>query len=485
MNRLQPSAAVWTLLIAALAAAMFGLRLASPSDLEGYAQYRNIGYLLDVVHNGEWIAQHDLQGRILSKPPLHTWLMAASVHAFGLNRFALTLPSFLAVLALGLLVFHIGRRQFGTFAGAFAGIAVVLAPLYSKQIAMVRSDPLFALCITAGMWAAWRAWREGRGWTLFWLVGALGTLTKGPLALLLAGIGLLAWFWERRTEPLTPRPRGSQLTGLLVFFAVCFAWIIPALLKSGRELVDMMLVGELLGQATGVSNDKLPLSNLPKPALNLLSRFAPFSLLAFVAVWRTFRHPAGDPAERCFERFLVCTAAGGTLVFSLAAHFRSDLILPLWAPCALLAGREAARLGERIGWRRFSWAFTATAIALFAYAWWTYNPASGPRRQVVEESEHVKAAALALAKTDIPAGEIVHTETPSTLQFYLGTAHPWTPINRLGEIDATGARPRWLAVGRSIEASAVAQAGASSVREVFRWPVDEALPPVVRVYRLD
>jgi 4-amino-4-deoxy-L-arabinose transferase-like glycosyltransferase len=474
----------WIPMILGLAVIMYALRLTAPSDLEGYAQYRNIGYVLDVVHHGEWLTQHDLQGRILSKPPLHTWLIASCVHVFGNNRFALTLPSFFAVTVLGLLVFSIGRRQFGLFAGAFAAIAVVASPLFSKQIAMVRSDPLFALLITAGMWAAWRAWREGKGWTLFWFIGALGTLTKGPLAVLLAGIGLTAWFWERRTDPTAPRPAGSHWTGLLVFFAVCFAWIVPALLKSGRELVDMMLYGELLGQATGVSNGKIPLSNFPLPTLNVLSRFAPFSLLAFYGIWRVFRHPATSPDERRFERFLACTALGGLLVFSLAAHFRSDLILPLWAPLALLAGREASVLAARFGRTRFNWVWAATIVALFVVAYTTYHPAKGPRSRVTDESEQVRAAAEALMESGISPDQLVHIGTPTTLQMYLHTAHRWVKPADVRALFTEGRPKRLLVTGDEAEADAVAQTGAASAREVFRWPVDLAAAPVVQVYEL-
>ena len=298
------------LLLLGLAAAFYGLRLVSPSDLEGYAQTRNIGYVLDLIHHGEWIAQHDLQGRILSKPPLHTWLAGLSAKAFGINRFALTLPSFVAISALTLLIFSLGRRYFGPLAGGMAGLAAILSPMYSKQLGLVRSDPLFALAIAAGSWAAWNAWQTSKGWTLFWFIGALGTLTKGPLAVLLASLGLLACLWEKRSEPTAKRLRGSHATGLLVFFAVCLAWIVPALLRDGHELVDTIFYGELLGQATGANSDKIPFAHFPEPTLNLLSRFAPFSLLAFLGIWRVFRHPATNPTERRLERFLTVSVLG-------------------------------------------------------------------------------------------------------------------------------------------------------------------------------
>src|SRR5690606_24282753 len=159
-----------------------------------------------------WLAQHDIQGRILSKPPLHSWTIAPFAAIFGVDRLAMSLPSLLAVLAMALLVFELGRRRFGRLAGGLAGLAVVMAPLMSKHVALVRSDGLCALLMLVGACAGLRAWErpdgDWRGWTLFWSAGALATLTKGPLALVLAASGLLAVWWERRSDPDTPLPRG-------------------------------------------------------------------------------------------------------------------------------------------------------------------------------------------------------------------------------------------------------------------------------------
>jgi predicted nucleic acid-binding protein len=259
----------------------------------------------------------------------------------------------------------------------------------------------------------------------------------------------------------------------------------PALLKDGRELVDMILYGELLGQATGVSNDKIPLSNFPQPTLNLLSRFAPFSLLAFYGLWCVFRRPEQDLLQRRFERFLACSIIGGLLVFSIAAHFRSDLILPLWAPAALLAGREASRLAERIGRGRFAWSLAASTVLLFGFAWWTYHPKHGPRARVVTLSENVRNAADALKKTGIDPRRMLHVETPSTLQMYLETAHQWTSPAALVETlnKAEGASPAWIAIGPSAKIDAGLPEGFSAI-EVFRWPGDAKNTPVVRVFEI-
>ncbi|PKO71058.1 MAG: hypothetical protein CVU20_08585, partial [Betaproteobacteria bacterium HGW-Betaproteobacteria-14] len=134
----------WCALFTVLVLAFYALRLAGPSNLEADAQDRNVGYVMDTVWQGHWLVQQDIRGRIMSKPPLHTWITAAFAELGGINRLTLTLTSMLAVLAMAFLVFLVGRQHFGVMAGGLAGLAVVLAPMMSKHVALVRTDALFA-----------------------------------------------------------------------------------------------------------------------------------------------------------------------------------------------------------------------------------------------------------------------------------------------------------------------------------------------------
>lgn len=473
------SRTAWIVTLLALAIAVFAIRLSGPADLEGYAQARNIGYLFDLTERGHWLAQRDIEGRILSKPPLHTWTMAPFAMAFGVTRTALVLPSFLAIVALTLLVFEIGRRQFGLAAGGFAGFAVILAPMLSKHVGLVRSDALFTLWITAGAWCAYLARTRSTGWTGFWLFAALSTLTKGPLGLLISASGLLAGFFER------PSPVGSKkshLPGIALFVLLCFGWLAAALWLHGRELFDKLFLDELFGQATGARKDSFPGANLPEPALNLLSRFAPFSLLACYAVWRIFRHRADDAATRYFERFLVWWIIPGLVLLSLAAHHRADLVLPLWPPLALLAGRVSATLAQRAGSRKASSVTAAIALLLLAFAWKTYHPSSSARAKVIRYSEDIRKAADAFAATGIPLDQVAYLDTPTTFQLYLGTRRIWDNEAGLRQQAATGKPARYI--GTESRDLPLEELGASTAREVFRWPPDGKRTSVVRIFEV-
>jgi 4-amino-4-deoxy-L-arabinose transferase-like glycosyltransferase len=484
MENRSDSSRFWLVLVGALCILIFVIRITGPTDLEGWAQHRNVGYVMDMMWQGNWIVQHDIQGRILSKPPLHTWLISPFAAVFGVDRLAMTIPSFLAVFALSLLVFFEGRRRFGVMAGGLAALSVVLAPMVSKHIALVRSDPVFALAIAVGAFAAIRAWETGRGWMLFWVAGAVATLTKGPLGIILAAAGLLAYFWEKRTDPVVSPPRGSQLPGIVIFLLVTLSWFLLAVREQGFDVIDKMFFDELVGQAVGARKDSFPGENLPKPTLFLLLRFLPFSVFFFYGLWRVFREPAADPHERRFERFLAAWVLTGLVIFSLAAHHRADLLLPLWPACALLAGRELVHFSERVGLARFSAGLTTVCVILVAVIFANYHVTFGKRAENTDHAAQVRLAADAIVAQGIDPRQLQHSGTSVTLQMYLGTFHPWLSSQDLRELLASGQTPILLAVESRGMDAIESLPRAVSAELIFEWIESDSGEPLIRIYKL-
>ncbi|TVP79850.1 MAG: hypothetical protein EA353_05305 [Puniceicoccaceae bacterium] len=476
---------IWRSLLVCLALFLFAIRLTGPTDMEGYAQHRNIGYVMDTVWEGNWLAHQDIQNRVMSKPPVHTWLAGLFSLVFGVDYFAMALPSFLALLALALLVFEIGRRRLDTMAAGFAGLAFLLAPLTAKHIALIRTDALFTLTIALVAWAALRKWERGSTWTLFWAFAAIATMVKGPVGLILGAAGLLAYFWERRTDPNTPRlTGGGHLKGLALFFGIAGGWFIAAWLAWGPDLLDKMLFDELFGQATGARKDSFPGENLPKPTLYFLGRFLPFSLFTFYGLWRVCRRPESDPAKRRFERFLFCWIGGGLLMFSLAAHHRPDLLLPLWTAGALLAGREMARLAKRIGPQRMTIGTAVIASILVATTFWNYHQLTPKRAEIAQFGIEARQAAEAFATTGLNPHTLYHLDTPVTFQLYLKTFRTWSSPGEISQLIESG-EPLLVAVTEASNYSELFEA--EMPEEVFRWPPagEPKREPTIRVMKFN
>lgn len=492
--RTTSSHRLWLIAIGALAVAVYVIRLAGPTDLESYAQVLNVGYILDLMTQSHWLVQHDLESAVMSKPPLHTWMMAPFAAVLGLNRLALTLPSFIAVLGLSVLVLEVGRRRFGELAGGLAALAIVLSLPMSKQITLVRTDPVFALATAVSAFLAFQAWERGpsgkRSWILFWFVAAVTTLIKGPLGLVLAAGGLLSYFWEKRDDPATPRLQGPHLAGVGLFLLLSLGWFVAAWLQVGKPLIDKMLFSELVYHAVGEHRGGWKATDLLKPTVYLLGRYLPFSLPFVAALWRVARHPSLDPATRRFERFLTCWVLSGLLIFSMVKHQRADHLVPLWPACALLAGREMARWGEWMKRGRLA-AFGLVvgslmlgAIYLGAHSIEGAKDDGSDYARELRLASNARSAAESFMSSGLDPHRLYHLDTPITLQLYLGTYRPFVSRQQLDRILADSDGPIDVALGRSrIEDLDVMARFPATVR-LFRWPQDESTKPVFQVYRV-
>jgi len=421
------------ILLGVLWTAIFVLRLLGPPNLLDQDQQRPASYVLDTVQNGNWICQRDYLNDITSKPPLWTWFSAVITMVCGrINLFALYLPGAAAMAGTMALLFITGKKYFGFRTGVFAAIAVVVSSAGSKWMGLARTDGVFTFTIVATALLAWRAWNRGNGWTWFWVMGAIATLAKGPLGLVLAAIGLFAALWERKRTDRVPL-RGSHWLGIALFFLIAGGWFALAYHQEGRELVDKMLGKELVGHIAHDQKGRAPGRLLWQPTLFYLSNAAPWSLFAFFSLWRVCKWPAQNTDERRFERFLFCWFAVGLLMFSVSPHQRADLLWPIMPPGALLAGRELARLVSRFKPATI-WGATATAVVLgVAGIGYYFFPLRG-KQPLVQQTVALKKLAGEWEQATGGRVQLINMDAPMVFQFYLNTLQPQVPPDKAAEL---------------------------------------------------
>lgn len=500
MTSLNRPKLCWIALSLILGTTLFLIRLTGPTDLESYDQGKSIGYLLDLLIQGNWLLQHDLQGKLSPLPPLYTWLTAPFAALFGLNRLTLTLPSFLSVLALGLLVLEFGRRRFGQRAGGLGMIAIMLAPTMAKQVAFVGSAPVLTLTITTMAFAAFLAWERGHEagntWGFFWLMAAASTLIGGVFGpILIAGGLLMSRFWPTQ-EAGRPLQHTSHRVGFTLFLAVILGWLGATWFNSDRILADRLLSPELRGglfSIFGRHPSDWTIADLLSPTFYLLVRYLPFSVPLVIALWRAISHPATDAGERRFERFLACWVVCGLLLLSLGKLQSPDQLLPLWPACALLAGRELARFANRIGETRFAGIAMVLGIVLLGA---TYAAAHLPvpaTQMAIADSALVsefklardsQAAAEAFMARNLDPSGLIHIGTPTTAQLYLASYRPLIDPLQLPHMLADTKEDLNLALGSTSIERLNIDTRHRSIQRIFRWPEDETRAPIFHVYRL-
>jgi 4-amino-4-deoxy-L-arabinose transferase-like glycosyltransferase len=258
-----------------------------------------------------------------------------------------------------------------------------------------------------------------------------------------------------------------------LFFGVVLAWLIPAGLTEGFGQATTMLVPAASGWSAG---------ELLSPIVALLMRYLPFSLFLLVALVRQLRHSTADADERSFERFLATWLLGGLLVVSLTGQKGADPVFVLWPAGALLAGREMARLAERMGKTKFAGVAVVISCILIGA---TYNAVHsvGPGNL---GSLGVLGRELQLARNAELAASAMQAQRYRSEHFApLGNAGnapvlPWhlpsRSSTRRHSMSCWPARPGRLISrrdGAGIESLGVADRFPGT-RRIFRWPDDES-----------
>ena len=432
---------------------LFALRLTAPSNLLDQDQERPAAYVLDIIKNKQWLCQHDLNGDVMSKPPFYNWVAALlALPAGRVTLLSIYAPGAAGALGTALLLFYAGRKPFGARAAFFGALASLLTPAGLKEFGLARTDGLFAFAVSAAALAALRAWLSGKGWLWFWLLGAVATLTKGPLGLILAGAGLLASLWEWKSGERLPL-KGSHLPGIALFLLLAAGWFWLAYVQVGKPLTDKFFGQELASAAISEGGHR-PGTLFYRPALYYLARAAPWSVLACLALWRVWVRPAAEAEERRLERFLFCWFLGGLFIFSMAPHQRADLLWPIMPAAALLAGREVARLRVRLShhaWQiagrrcaAFDCAFGVLVLLMLGgYVFNYFGPQA--RTPIIRQTQAVKSLAAQLAREPGSSFPLWHTDDPMALQIYLNTWRPRISFERAAAL-LRGPAPAFVAV---------------------------------------
>jgi 4-amino-4-deoxy-L-arabinose transferase-like glycosyltransferase len=331
----------WTLAVVAL------LRLATlglyPLTDTTEARYAEVARKM--VELNDWVTPwYDYGVPFWAKPPLSTWLTAASLKLFGINEFAARLPYFLLAVLIAWLVWEwLGRSS--RRAALLAVSLLSGTMLYFIASAAVMTDLALVLGTTLamrGFWAAFEApelARPHKKWLLFVGLG-IGMLAKGPIAVVLTGIPIVLWClvtgnvvaaWKR-----LPWIKGGVLT-----VAIALPWYWLAEIRT-PGFWEYFFIGEHWKRftVTGWAGDKYGTAHATaRGSIWLLAIAAclPWPvLLPFLAIGRKAarRFPRGN--EQNMVEFSPATAtAPAPRAQSLAALRQWNLYLLAWAaaPC--------------------------------------------------------------------------------------------------------------------------------------------------------
>src|SRR5664279_5933665 len=200
-----------------------------PWQLDDYDQAKQAFTSFEMVNQGHWIYQHTPNGWVATKPPLVGWISAGLFPLIRSWDLAWRLPSFLAGVALLVLIAR-AAAIYGSAAALIAAGAFGLNLFTPRLATLVRTDMPLALIVFAIGWLIWEKIRKGEAWTtkdrfVFFLLLSAAMLIKGPIvyAFLLPGIVAFQWRTRRERETVTA---WSGWWPWWASFAIFLVWVL-------------------------------------------------------------------------------------------------------------------------------------------------------------------------------------------------------------------------------------------------------------------
>ena len=366
-NFLQGKRSVWI-----TAAITFFLFLIAnlPWQLDDYDQAKQAFTSFEMIKEGRWFYQHTPHEHVATKPPLIGWISAG---LFSITRswdIAWRLPSFLAAVAMAILLFRAATSAYGSVAGLIAFSAFGLNLLSPRLATLVRTDMPLALVIFLIGLLIWEKIRRGTVWKprdricLFALL-TVAMLIKGPIvyAFLLPGIVVFQWRHGRvgallrlpkafgtARRPYQSAPLQSAWSSWwpwVASLAIFLLWAIGGILFIPGFFHEVVVREFAARFAETVHHPQPVYFYLP----HLLHKFAPWSVLMIaVAIvdlhTRNWRLPSAFREMSPETFWLLCWGVGGLIAMSLIPSKRVDRIFPVVPPLCLLL---ASQINHRVG----------------------------------------------------------------------------------------------------------------------------------------
>jgi 4-amino-4-deoxy-L-arabinose transferase-like glycosyltransferase len=444
----------------------------------------------EMLHSGSWLVPL-LDGKpFIDKPVLFHWLQGASVVLLGETEFAARLPTALSAVGLFAITRWVGTVLFDAEVGSLGAIMFATIPATFALASIAIFDMVFALFLFGALGCLLVAANRPNRRTEWcgYLLLTLAVMTKGPVALLLVLLFLLAGsLISRDTRALLRRLHWR--IGLPAVAIAASPWFIWMQWRFGDEFVKGYLLAGNLWYVTqpiefsaravnhtfyirAFAGAFFPWSTVAAgrglDALQRLRRNEPIAtgerslwiwtivVLGFFTVARFkldhyifpaapaccllaahgWREAARDTDGRLWgTRYSVLLVAGVLIVagsFGGVALAHLDLALSAWAlvlPLAIFAGGVALLFqSERIGWRVPAGVGVLVVMLLVSYT--TIVAVGFPVLEQVRPTARVARQLAREASSSAPVGLYQLERWRGSLRYYLNR-----PIQRLETVD--------------------------------------------------
>jgi len=318
----------------------------------------------EMIASGDWGVPHYNGELRLQKPPLPYWLTAVSYEVGGINETTSRLPAVLFGLLTTLLLFAWVKREANIKAAANTALVLAASYIGIRYFRSGEADAILLFFISAACVLGYYVFqhRASRGHqALFGLALGLGFLSKGPAALAIPLLTLLAYgLLEKR---LTSFKKCFSLAGIALLLVTAFGWY-AWLVWQLPDAVHYFVTKQV--DETFVSGTHA------KPAwwylAHLFEFFAPWGFLLIPAGWSAYRYRSTIPMPG-YVKFAWIWLAIVFVLLTATINKQMQYALLFAPPLAVILGHYLTHAPERFAKinRGLFYIFSAIALAGIVY----------------------------------------------------------------------------------------------------------------------
>ncbi|MGH7233730.1 MAG: ArnT family glycosyltransferase [Nitrospiraceae bacterium] len=299
----------------------------------------------EMLESGDWITP-TLNGEPrFAKPAFVYWLMSGAYRFLGVSEFSARFASAFFGVALILLQCLFLTHVRGKGVGLLGGVMLLLNIEMVAIGRLALTDSVLIFFTTLSLYGFWLGLHgEGRQRAMFWLfyVGmAIGTLTKGPIGVVVPLLGVVPYLSLTKRWPLFWQ-RGFPLGGVVVFLLLALPWYGMMLAIHGSRYTASAqadTVGRFFNVIGGHGGTVLLYVPVLLVGFFPWSGFLPFALYQTLKTyWCTRSWASGEDHQSSgdLELFSALWIVGVFVFFSVSATRLPHYIGPLFPAAAIL-----------------------------------------------------------------------------------------------------------------------------------------------------
>jgi 4-amino-4-deoxy-L-arabinose transferase-like glycosyltransferase len=327
----------------------------------------------EMAANGDWVTPTLNDLKYFEKPPLQYWATAALYSTFGVHEWTARLyATTLAFLCIPLVFAFCRLIGYSTDTSLIAATLLAINPYFAITGQLNLLDQGFTFFLSLALFSFVVAQREqgvphrSRNWMLVtWVALSLSVLSKGVVALVLAGATLAAYVIATRDLSSLRRLQLRAGLPLLLLITVPWFWLVQS---RNPEFFQFFFVREHVERFLTTVHDRIEPFWYFIPILVV-------ALLPVIGNWRTWTlaRIEGERTSGQFraELFLLIWCVVVLVLFSLSQSKLASYVMPLMPAMAIVLARVTH--AESAAFRRAKWIsigfLLLVAVSLAVVGW--------------------------------------------------------------------------------------------------------------------